>query len=277
MKNKLVTLLATIGCLCTATFSYGWGTWAHDHINKGAILALPPEMGMFFYNHADFIVTESTSPDIRKHLFSDKAEASRHYIDLERYTTGTGPMPKTLKDAYARWGKDTVETYGSLPWTIEDLMAKLTDAFRKKQKSEILFIAANMGHYIADAHMPLHTTLNHNGQLTGQVGIHPFWEGQLPELFGKDYNLNVGDAHYISNIDKATWNIMDTSFSLVYPLLHTESNMRRDNPEDKQYVMGADGKPLRNVYAQPVHTYEYAHVYHEPAGRNGGATDEVCH
>jgi hypothetical protein len=26
----------------------------------------------------------------------------------------------------------------------------------KKRKSEILFIAADLGHYIADAHMPLH-------------------------------------------------------------------------------------------------------------------------
>jgi hypothetical protein len=35
------------------------------------------------------------------------------------------------------------------------MMEKLTIAF-KKSKNEILFLAADLGHYIADAHMPLH-------------------------------------------------------------------------------------------------------------------------
>jgi hypothetical protein len=48
------------------------------------------------------------------------------------------------------------------------MMEKLTQAFKEKRKSEILFIAADLGHYIADAHMPLHTSDNHDGQLTDQ-------------------------------------------------------------------------------------------------------------
>jgi hypothetical protein len=49
------------------------------------------------------------------------------------------------------------------------------------------FIMADLGHYIADAHMPF-TSDNHDGQLTDQKGIH-FVESRLPELFVKDYNL----------------------------------------------------------------------------------------
>jgi hypothetical protein len=66
---------------------------------------------------------------------------------------------------------------------------KLTQAFKEKRKSEILFIAADLGHYIADAHMPLHTSDNHDGQLTDQKGIHSLWESRLPELFVKITNL----------------------------------------------------------------------------------------
>jgi hypothetical protein len=51
---------------------------------------------------------------------------------------------------------------------------------RKTKKHEILFIAADLGHYIADAHMPLHTSDNHDGQLTDQKGI----------LYGKVEFLN---------------------------------------------------------------------------------------
>jgi hypothetical protein len=50
------------------------------------------------------------------------------------------------------------------------MMEKLTQAFKEKRKSEILF-TADLGHYIADAHMPLHTSDNHDGQLTDQNSL----------------------------------------------------------------------------------------------------------
>ena len=264
MKKKIfaVVMVVLLSC-CSMPLVFAWGVWGHEHINKAAVLALPKEMGMFFYNHSDFITTESTIPDVRKHLY-DKAEGTRHYIDLEWFNYSShSDIPKTLNDAIAKYGRDSLEKYGILPWQIQDVMAKLTDAFKNKRKSEILFLAADLGHYIADAHMPLHTSLNHNGQLTGQVGINAFWESQLPELFGRNYNLYTGEAHYIKNIEKTTWDIIDTSHSLVNRLLSIESKMRKDNPEDKQYVIGPDGRPLKNKYGQPVHAYEYAHVYHE--------------
>ena len=266
MKKRIVVIpiIAAALVLCSVSMVYAWGVWGHNHINKGAVLALPHDMGMFFYNHTDFIVEESVMPDIRKHMYNDKTEGSRHYIDLEdfNYTTPAA-MPANMGDAIAKYGKDTLEKYGILPWAIQDMMAKLTDAMKNKRKTEILYLAADLGHYIADAHMPLHTSVNHNGQLTGQVGIHAFWESQLPELFGKNYRLYVADAHYISDINKTTWNIIDSSHALVSTMLRIEKNMRKDNPEDKQYAMGADGQPLKNKYGQPVHAYEYAHVYHE--------------
>jgi hypothetical protein len=233
-------------------------------VNKGAVLALPPEMGMFFYNHADFITEESTVPDLRKHILGDKAEMPRHYIDLERfgYKTQTS-MPQTMDDAVFKYGKDTLNKYGILPWYIEEMMNRLTDAFRRKSKTEILFLAADLGHYIADAQMPLHTSVNHDGQATHQQGIHAFWEAQLPELFGKNYNFYIGEARRIENVRQATWGFIDSSHRLVDTLLWTELQMRNDNPEEKQYVLDKDGKPVKNKFGSPVHVYEYAHVYHE--------------
>jgi hypothetical protein len=264
MKKKIFVSFIVAAVMASSVAVFGWGVWGHNHINKGAVLSLPAEMGMFFYNHCDFIVEESTVPDIRKHLMNDKAESSRHYIDLESYSyTGRAAMPRTMAEAIEKYSKDTLERHGLLPWQIQDMMVKLTDAMKNKRKTEILLLAADLGHYVADAHMPLHTSLNHNGQLTGQVGIHAFWESQLPELFGKNYHLYTGSAHYVNDIEKATWDIIDSSHRLVDTLLRIEFKMRKDNPEDKQYAMGADGKPLKNKYGNPVHAYEYAHVYHE--------------
>ncbi len=260
---KKIFLSACGIVLIGVSLVYGWGGWGHEHINKGAILALPHDMGMFFYNHSDFITQEASVPDIRKHTLNDKAEGARHYIDIERYSDG---MPKTMDEAIAKYGKDTINKYGILPWYIQEMMVKLTRAFREKNKTEILFLSADLGHYVGDANMPLHTSINHNGQLTGQMGIHGFWESQLPELFGSKYSLYTGEAHYIADVDKATWDMIDSSHALVDQLLRIESKMRKDNPEDKQYVLGTDGQPMKGRYGEQIHAYEYAHVYHELLG-----------
>ena len=259
----LITLLLSTNCIP----AFGWGVWGHNHINKGAVMALPAEMGMFFYNHVDFMVEESVIPDIRKHTLSDRAENPRHYIDLEKYNyTTPANMPRTMADAITKFSKDSLDRHGILPWYIQDMMTKLTAAFKNKRKTEILFLAADLGHYIADGHMPLHTSVNHNGQLTGQEGIHAFWEAQLPEIFGKKYNLCTGEAKYEKDIEKTTWNFLDSSHNLTDKLLSLEYKMKKDNPLEKQYILGNDGLPQKNKYGQPVHTYEYAHVYHELLG-----------
>jgi hypothetical protein len=264
MKKKLLVagmILTALGC--SVSLVYGWGTWGHNHINKGAVLALPKEMGLFFYNHVDFMVEESTVPDLRKYTMGDKNEGPRHYINLEKYDYQNDPMPKTLEDAVAKYGKDSVHRYGTLPWHIQDMMKKLTEAFRKKRRTEILFLAADLGHYIGDAHVPLHTTLNHDGQLTGQEGIHALWESRLPELFGKNYKLYTGEARYVKNVEKTTWAVIDSSYKRLTKLLSYEHKMKLDNPLDRQYIMGDDGKPAKNKFGQPIHAYAYAHVYHE--------------
>ncbi len=35
-----------------------------------------------------------------------------------------------------------------------------------------MIYAADLGHYVADGHQPMHTTINYNGQLTDQKGVH---------------------------------------------------------------------------------------------------------
>lgn len=261
MKKNL--FLSLIGLLLSITIAIGWGSWGHQHINHAAIFALPEEMRVFFYNHADFVTEESVVPDLRKYTIHDKSEFNRHYIDLEafNYTTLTD-MPKTLKEANNKFGKDSVEKYGILPWYIEEMMEKLTKAFKNGRKTEILFIAADLGHYIGDSQMPLHTSLNHNGQLTNQQGIHAFWESQLPEMFGKDFNFYTGDAHYISNISEEVWTMIDRSHKLADTLLQKDREVRGLVTEKRMYKYRNDSIVM-NKFNSPVQSKEYADKYYK--------------
>ncbi|MBA3829477.1 MAG: S1/P1 Nuclease [Taibaiella sp.] len=258
MKKTLLSLLLV---LSTAS-AFAWGEWGHQHINRSAIFALPPEMRIFFYDHADYLTLESIAPDLRKYTIRNEEEFARHYIDLEAYNyTTTSALPQSLTQARSIYSDSFLRRNGILPWHLQIMMEKLTQAFKDSRESDILFLAGDMGHYIADACMPLHTTLNHDGQLTGQQGIHSFWESQVPEMFGAGYDLYTGDAHYIKNTNKEIWKIIAHSFSLANSVLLADKLLRRQFPADSIFLKDAGGKIVRNRFNAPVHTRRYARAY----------------
>jgi len=239
-----------------------WGTFGHEHINHAAIMALPPPIQSFFYNHIDFITQESTVPDLRKYTLNDKAENPRHYIDLENFGN-TDSLPKTLADAKNKYDEKFLQQNGILPWYIEEMMDKLTKAFKEKRKTEILFLAADLGHYIGDAHMPLHTSANHDGQLTNQKGIHSFWETQLPERFGEGYNYQTSEAKYFDNIHNEIWQIIFNSHRLADTVLLTDKELSKTFTAGKIYQTDSSGNVLKNKFNQQIHSKEYSKAYHD--------------
>jgi len=260
--NKKIVILSLL--VLANLHALAWGRWGHQHINKAAVMALPTDMGLFFYDHADFMVEESIVPDIRKYLMGDKTEGPRHFIDLEeyRYTTPAN-MPASMAQATERFGKDSIQRAGILPWYIEDMMVKLTKAFKDKNKTEILLIAADLGHYIADAQMPLHTSSNHDGQLTGQQGIHAFWESQLPEMFGDGYNLHTIAPEYITDVSAYVWDFIARSHKLADTMLLADRTLRTQYHDSDMYARNAQGVTIKTAYGSPVRSKEYATAYHK--------------
>lgn len=131
---------------------------------------------------------------------------------------------------------DHFSEYGILPYHLLDMKRRLTRAFEAKDGPNILRIAAEFGHYIGDAHVPLHTTENYNGQMTGQTGIHGFWESRIVELFAdEEYDYFVGKAEYIDNPKQYFWDVVMASNALVDSVLTTERRLSEQFPEDQQY------------------------------------------
>lgn len=261
-RVKISAVIITISIAVLTPMLISWGTFGHEHINRSAVFALPQPLQMFFYNHIDFITQESTVPDLRKYTLNDKAENPRHFIDLENFGS-VDSLPKTMEEAKKKYDEKFLSQNGTLPWHVKEMMEKLTKAFSERKKTEILFIAADLGHYIGDAHMPLHTSANYDGQLTGQKGIHALWESRIPELFGKNYNFFVRDAKFIENTDKEMWNIIFSSHKLKDTLLSIDKELRKITPENKIYRVDNEGKVLKSKYGQAIFSDEYAKQLHE--------------
>lgn len=238
-----------------------WGTFGHEHIDRAAVFGLPAPLQTFFYNHIDYITQEATVPDLRKYTINDKAEGPRHFIDLENYGS-PDTLPKTMEEAKKKYDEKFLSSNGILPWYLSDLMDKLTKAMKEKRKTEILFIASDMGHYLGDATMPLHTSANYDGQKTNQKGIHSLFEARLPEMFGKDYNYYTGDAKFITDVNKEIWTIIEHSHKLIDTVLATDMELRKKFGEDKVFKM-EDGKIAKNKFGAQIFTDEYATELHK--------------
>jgi hypothetical protein len=258
MKPKLIALFV----LAIGFLTLSWGIVGHERINKAAVMALPHPLQVFFYNHIDFITQEASVPDIRKYALNYKDENPRHYFDMENFGSADS-LPQTMEEVKKKYDAKFLNDNGILPWYIEDLMVKLTKAFKDKNRAEILFLAADLGHYVGDAHMPLHTSANHDGQLSDQKGIHSLWESKLPELFAKNYKLNVPQAHYYEDVHKAIWDMINDTHSLAQPLLDIDKKLRTSTPENQVFKMDADGKVLKNKYNSAVFSDEYAKKLHQ--------------
>ena len=92
--------------------------------------------------------------------------------------------------------------------------------------------SAEIGHYIADAHVPLHTTSNYNGQKTNQNGIHGFWESRVPELLAEnEFNFFIGKASFIKDPTSYIWKVIKESNQAVDSVLYFEKTLTNEIEE----------------------------------------------
>ncbi|GAO41858.1 zinc dependent phospholipase C family protein [Flavihumibacter petaseus] len=229
-------VLMMVICLGGSLPVFSWGFFAHRKINEYAVYLLPPELLILYKPSMSYIREHATDADKRRYIL--KAEAPRHYIDLDHY--GKYPfdsLPRSWDSAAMVFGADSLQVHGILPWRIQQVYSGLIKAFREKNLPGILRLSSDLGHYIGDAHVPLHTSSNHNGQKTGQHGIHGFWESRVPELLAdQEWDFFIGKAHYVENISDLTWRILLESAAAVDSVLDMEKALSAALPPDSRYA-----------------------------------------
>ena len=230
-KILTVTLL-----LLLAKESFCWGFYAHRKINQYAVFLLPPQMMVLYKPNIGFLEEHAVDPDKRRYAIPE--EGPRHYIDIDHY--GVYPydsLPRKWNDAAAKYTEDTLNTYGIVPWWLQTMLARLTTAFKEKNQARILKLSAEIGHYIADSHVPLHATKNHNGQYTDQKGIHGFWESRIPELLAeKEWDFFIGKADFIKNPADFIWARVMESAAAADTVLKFEKELSLSVSSDQRYA-----------------------------------------
>ena len=248
------TLTRWICCLILQFIFCSWGFYMHKRINETATFLLPTEMVVFYKKHINSITEKATDAD--KRCYIDTLEGPRHYIDLDKFDE-VDSIPIHWTKAKEKYSERKLLAQGVIPWQIYRTYQNLVQAFKEKNQNRIIQYTADLGHYVADAHVPLHTTSNYNGQFTNQIGIHAFWETRLPEMFAKDYDHFVGAAQYIDDPLNKAWEIVKESNQMVDSVLAIEKKLAQTFKESeiRSYIQ-------RNN--QLIYTYSdnYAIAYH---------------
>lgn len=186
MVRRHVVLALALCSLLFPRAATAWSFELHREITARAIAMLPADIAPFFEAHRDYLIEHSIDPDLWRNAgFTD--EPPRHYLDLDAY--GEYPfadLPRDFDEAVAKFGREKVIKYGTVPWRTAEMWERLVKAFADHGEGtspyaveNIKFFAAIVSHYAADANVPFHAVLNYDGQLTNQHGVHARFESEL--------------------------------------------------------------------------------------------------
>jgi hypothetical protein len=251
MKGRIVI----IGLLISSVLCSSWGYLVHRTTTQLAVYQLPKSLQALFYINREALVKASIRPDERRK--QDTTEAPKHFIDLEIYEVAGAKIPKSWNEAVVNYSRDTLERYGYLPYVIVAVQEKLTAAFRSGNGDSVLFYAADLAHYIGDAHVPLHTTINYDGQLTNQKGLHSLWESTIPELELKAYNLYARHrARYIKNKEERIWSAVRGAQALLPQLFLQEREATKAFADSTKFrTQVRNGKETKSYTSAFARTY----------------------
>jgi hypothetical protein len=226
MRRGVVAGLVALLVIGAPQPAGAWGFEAHKFIVDRAIALLPPEIRPFFERHRAAIAEHAIDPDLWRNVGFDAVESPRHFLDMDAY--GPPPfsaLPRDWDEAVKKYGKEFVDKNGLLPWRAQELHVKLVEAFTQKatySRDNIKYFSAFLGHYLSDAHVPFHAALNHDGQLTGQWGIHSRFETETYERYRDKLNVRPSPIVPVASSRDLAFDSLITSFSHVQAILEAD-------------------------------------------------------
>jgi hypothetical protein len=188
LRSRFVALLLIV--LLLGNSAWPWGNEGHMMINRVAAEKLPLDMPSFLRNAAEQLAYLGPEPDRwreKTKLALKLSQEPDHFIDLELIEGITLPpdrysyyrvLETERQQNPSQADKFWPEKVGLQPYIAIEIFERLIVAFREYRQAvrdhrstefserNAIFYAGWLGHYVADAANPLHTTVNYNGWTT---------------------------------------------------------------------------------------------------------------
>jgi hypothetical protein len=231
VMSKRAFVLPVVCIAALAAPLWAWGQRGHHVAVSGAITALPEPLKEFYVLNRDYIVAHSIDPDEWVTLRIN-TPGHAHFIDLDMLDNAPfSDIPADYESAAAEYGEDLLKKAGTLPWEIARRSESLAAAFRERRWEDVVNESAWISHFIADSTMPLHTTKNYLGQLTGNIvlpegernrSVHHRLEWGLLDSFQLHYEGVTCPESEVKRMDDVLatfWSIVKESYELIPEVL----------------------------------------------------------
>lgn len=112
------------------------------------------------------------------------SEDPNHWFQIDAYYKPSEydqiiGFPHSFHDASVKYTDSVIIKNGTAPWRIRQLYQLALEALKKQDLKTALQYVGTMSHYIGDLSQPLHVTADYDGHLTGNDGIHAYFESGL--------------------------------------------------------------------------------------------------
>ena len=191
-------------------FFLGWGSTGHKIINKAGARDFP-NTSILGPSIIQRLTDSASVPDTRSSLPSEP----KHFMDMDRLAEfPTHSITHNRDSLFKKYGETYIRiTVGFLPWVIDSVMNVLTNQMRSKDWNRAWSTAGDLGHYIADAHQPLHTSQYYDGYASnygnGSSGIHSRYETAMINSYQSSILIDSSAVHLIPSP-------LDTAFAIMY-------------------------------------------------------------
>ena len=205
-QRGAISLALIVLVLAQSEAAVAWGNEGHVAINRVAAEKIPASMPRFLRRAVAEIAYLGPEPDRWRspsEFALKNAQEADHFIDLER-VAWLDPLPQGRYEFYRKLYEKRAATpatdhpddylperVGLQPYITMEVYGRLKAAFREYRQRQaahqptqavqqaIIFYAGWLGHYVADASQPLHTTIQYNG-----------WVGPNPNGYTTEHKIH---------------------------------------------------------------------------------------
>lgn len=163
--------------LLSPASAWAWGDLGHLRVTQSAHGLLPNGcLRTWYYDNGMALMEASLAPDAWRD--TDPNEGPRHFLDIDLFGSPS-TYPRDLNQAIQQHGANVIYANGTVPWVVDSVYAQLVAAFRAGNTASAVARSGYLSHYVSDAYSPYHATVNYDGQLTGNRGIHGRYETDM--------------------------------------------------------------------------------------------------
>ena len=199
-----------------------------------------------FIQQVSFLSAHASDADGRKGGDNQKPyivrEGPRHFIDIDAYPGfASKSVPTNFSTVIAQYDSASVFNIGTNPWAAVWTLDSLTAQLHRSDWQDVWQTAADLGHYVGDAHQPLHATKDYDGRssISGSSGIHSRYETGMISAYQTAITIKPDSVHFVANP-------IDFMFGIIY--------------QSNSYV---DSIYVADIYARQVSGGQFSQMYYD--------------